>query len=124
MRRYMLIQVGTSATVGLVTGLAFWAIGLEHAVAWGMAAGLLNFIPYVGSFVVTAGAAVVAFMQFGAPGPALAVAAASMAINLVEGNLVTPMLVSKGRWLSPTAMFVGVGRGPGCGGRGARGACF
>lgn len=108
MRRYMIIQACTSAAVGVASGLAFWALGLKHAVAWGIAAGLLNFIPYVGSFAVTAAAGLVAFIQFGAVGPALAVAGASMAINLVEGNLVTPHLVRQGSRMSATVMFAGV----------------
>lgn len=108
MRRYMIIQASTSAAVGLASGLAFWAIGLKHPIAWGIAAGLLNFIPYVGSFAVTAAAGVVAFVQFGVPGPALAVAGASMTINLIEGNFVTPLLVRQGSRINATAMFTGV----------------
>lgn len=108
MRRYMLIQVATSSGVGIAMGVAFWAVGMKHAVAWGIAAGLLNFVPYVGFFAITGASAAVAFMQFGAPGPALVVAASSMAIHMVEGNLVTPMLVSKGSRMSATAMFAGV----------------
>jgi predicted PurR-regulated permease PerM len=33
-QRYLLVQVATSALVGLITGLAFFALGVDHAVAW------------------------------------------------------------------------------------------
>ena len=52
--------------VGVATGLAFWALGFNHAAVWGFAGGVLNLIPYIGSAVVTCAAGVVAFLQFGA----------------------------------------------------------
>ena len=45
------MQLATSALVGVLTGLALWAIGLENAAVWGIAAGVLNLVPYVGSRV-------------------------------------------------------------------------
>ena len=59
------MQVLTSAIVGVASGLAFWAIGLENPAAWGVAAGVLNLVPYLGAIVTTAGTALVAFFQFG-----------------------------------------------------------
>ncbi|MEO5736180.1 MAG: AI-2E family transporter, partial [Variovorax sp.] len=36
--RYLLVQIFTSAIVGVATGLAFWALGLENAAVWGIIA--------------------------------------------------------------------------------------
>ncbi len=85
-QRYLLVQLLTSALVGLATGLAFWALGLEHAAVWGIAAGILNLVPYIGSIVITGAAALVAFLQFGEVNMALAVAGASLLIHTVVGN--------------------------------------
>ena len=65
-------------------------MGLEHAAVWGIAAGILNLVPYIGSIVVTGAAALVAFLQFGEINMALAVAGASLLINTIEGNLLVP----------------------------------
>ena len=107
-QRYLLVQLLASIAVGLTTGLAFWALGLEHAAVWGIAAGILNLVPYIGSIVVTAGAALVAFLQFGEINMALAVGGASLLINTVEGNLLVPLLTSKASRMNPVAVFIGV----------------
>jgi len=107
-QRYLLVQLVASALVGLTTGLAFWALGLEHAVVWGIAAGILNLVPYIGSIVITGAAALVAFLQFGEFNMALVVAGASLLINTVEGNLLVPLLTSRASRMNPVAVFIGV----------------
>jgi len=108
MQRYLLVQLLASIVVGVSTGLAFWALGLKHAAVWGFAAGVLNLIPYIGSLVVTGGAALVAFLQFGSVNMALAVAGASLLINTIEGYLIVPWVTSKASRMNPVAVFVGV----------------
>jgi predicted PurR-regulated permease PerM len=107
-QRYLLVQLLASIVVGLTTGLAFWALGLKHAVVWGFAAGLLNLIPYIGSVVVTGAAGLVAFVQFGEINMALTVAGMSLFINTIEGNLLVPWLTSKASRMNPVAVFIGV----------------
>ena len=60
-QRYLLVQVFTSVLVGVATGLAYWALGLENAAVWGVVAGVLNLAPYIGSALVTGASALVAF---------------------------------------------------------------
>jgi predicted PurR-regulated permease PerM len=107
-QRYLLVQLVASVLVGLTTGLAFWALGLEHAVVWGIAAGILNLVPYIGSIMVTGAAALVAFLQFGEINIALAVAGVSLLINTVEGYFLVPLLTSKASRMSPVVVFIGV----------------
>ena len=107
-RRYLQLQVLTSALVGVLTGLALWAIGLENAAAWGVLAGVLNLVPYLGSLAITGASALVGFLQFGNVSMALLVGGASLAIHAVVGNLLTPWLTSKTTQLSPVAVFVGL----------------
>ncbi|MEO5669665.1 MAG: AI-2E family transporter [Ramlibacter sp.] len=107
-QRYLLVQLMTSVVVGIATGLAFWALGLEHAAVWAFAAGVLNLIPYIGSIVVAGAAALVGFVQFGEIGLALAVAGASLAIHTIMGNLIAPWLTSKTSTMNPVAVFVSV----------------
>ena len=106
--RYLLVQILTSAVVGLATGLAFWALGLENAAVWGILAGVTNLIPYVGSVIVMAASALVAFLQFNGIEMALAVGGASLLIHTVVGNLLTPWLTSRTSRMNPVAVFVGV----------------
>ncbi len=107
-QRYLLVQLLASIGVGLATGAAFALLGLEHAAVWGVAAGVLNLVPYIGSILVTGAAALVAFMQFGEIEPALMVAGASLLINTLEGTLLVPWLTSRASRMNAVAVFIGV----------------
>jgi predicted PurR-regulated permease PerM len=106
--RYLLVQVFTSLLVGLATGLAFLALGLEHAAVWGVVAFVLDFVPYIGTMVITAGASLVAFVQFTSVDMALAVAGSTVLIHIVSGHLITPWLTSRTNRLNAVCVFVGV----------------
>jgi predicted PurR-regulated permease PerM len=107
-RRYLLVQVFTSGLVGVATWLAFLAIGMEHAAVWGVVACVLNFVPYVGSIVIAAGSALVAFVQFGDFDSVLLVAGTALLIHTLSGNLLTPWLTSRTNRMNAVAVFVGV----------------
>ena len=107
-QRYLQVQLLTSALVGVLTGLAFVALGLENAAVWAVVACVLNLVPYIGSLITAAAAALVGFLQFGAIDMALAVGGASLVIHTVVGNLVTPWLTSRASHLSPVAVFMGL----------------
>jgi predicted PurR-regulated permease PerM len=106
--RYLLVQILTSAMVGVATGLAFWAMGLENAAVWGIVAGVTNLIPYIGSVIVMAAAGLVAFLQFNSIEMALLVGGVSLVIHTLVGNLLVPWLTSRTSRMNPVAVFVGV----------------
>ena len=107
-QRYLQVQVLTSAVVGVLTWLALMALGLDNAAVWGIAAGVLNLVPYVGSLIIAGASAMVAFLQFGTLDMALLVGGASLVIHAVTGNLLTPWLTSRASRMSPVAVFVGM----------------
>src|SRR4029450_6478528 len=49
---FLFIRAVISAFVAVATGLALWAAGLAQPAVWGLVAGILNVIPYVGPIVV------------------------------------------------------------------------
>ena len=107
-QRYLLVQVFTSALVGLATWLAFLWIGVDNAAVWGVATFVLNFIPYFGSIIVTGGSALLGFVQFGNFQMAALIGGAAFAINSIEGYILTPWLTGKASRMNPVAVFVGV----------------
>lgn len=107
-QRYLQVQLLTSALVGLLTWLALLALGLDNAAVWGVAAAVLNLVPYVGSLVTAAGSALVGFLQFGSLNMALAVGGASLLIHTLVGNLLTPWLTSRTSRMNPVAVFIGL----------------
>jgi predicted PurR-regulated permease PerM len=106
--RYLLVQILTSAMVGVATGLAFWALGLENAAVWGILAAVTNLIPYIGSVIVMGAAGLVAFLQFNSIQMALLVGGTSLVIHTLVGNLLVPFLTSRTSRMNPVAVFVGV----------------
>lgn len=107
-KRYLGVQVLTSVFVGVASGLAFWAIGLEFPAVWGVVAGVLNLVPYLGAIVTTGGTALVAFLQFGTIGMALAVGSISLVINGLEGSWLTPWLASRASRMNTVVVFSGL----------------
>ena len=107
-QRYMMVQIFTSGLVGVATWLCFLVVGMENAAVWGIAAGVLNLVPYIGNVLITAGSAMVGFLQFGTLDMALLVAGTSLVINSIEGFLLTPWLTSRAGKMNPVAVFVGV----------------
>lgn len=104
--RFLLVRVVTSLLVGVVTWIAFSLLGLEQAGVWGIAAGIFNSIPYFGPIIVAAGAAIVAFLQFGTIGMTIYVSGVSLVITSIEGWLLTPWLTSRAARTNEVAIFV------------------
>ncbi len=107
-QRYLQVQLLTSALVGVLTWLALLAIGLENAAVWGIAAGVFNLVPYVGSIVTGVATGLVGFLQFGSLNMAMMVGGASLVIHTLIGNLLTPWLTSRASQMNPVAVFVGL----------------
>ena len=107
-QRYLQVQLLTSALVGILTGLALLGLGLDNSAVWGVVAGVLNMVPYVGSLITAAASALVAFLQFGSINMALVVGSTSVLIHTLVGNLLTPWLTSRASRLSPVAVFMGL----------------
>jgi predicted PurR-regulated permease PerM len=106
--KFLLLRVITSVIVGIATWLAFRWVGVHHAGLWGVAAGILNSIPYFGPVIVAAATAVAGFLQFGTIAMALYVSGVSVAITSLEGWLLTPWLTSRAARTNEVAMFVGL----------------
>lgn len=107
-QRYLLVQVFTSAVVGVATWLAFLWIGVEHAAVWGVVTFLFNFIPYVGSVVASGAAMLMGFAQFGSFEMAFLIGGVELLINIAEAYILTPWLTSRATRMNPVAVFAGV----------------
>lgn len=107
-RRFLFVMLIGALFVGLVTWLAFLALGVEEAGLWGVAAGVASAIPYLGPFLVFIGCGLAAFLQFGTLGMAIIVAVISLIITSIQGNLMTPWMTSRVSSLNTVSIFVGL----------------
>jgi len=104
--RFLLARAFISVTVGVATGVAVNMLGLSQPIMWGIAAGVLNNIPYLGPSVVTGAAALTALVQFGTIGMAAAVGGATGAIAAVEGFVLSPWLMGRAGRMDTGVVFV------------------
>ena len=105
-QRYLLVTLASNALIGLITWLAFLALGVEQAAAWGVLAGVLHFIPYLGALATAVIAGVAGYLQFGAPLPALGVAALATLIGGAIGMGFMPWLQSRYAGVNAAVLFI------------------
>ncbi len=105
---FLFVRVVTSVAVAVVTWLAMRWLGVENAGVWGIAAGVLNSIPYFGPFIVSGALFVVAMVQFRELSDAAWVAGVAMIITSLEGWLLTPALQGRVARMNEVAVFVGL----------------
>ncbi|KAG1660472.1 Chaperone protein DnaJ [Nymphon striatum] len=101
-------QMMVMLALGTIYSIGLKLVGLEFSLLIGMLAGLLSFIPYMGLIVgiVVAGAAVL--LQTQDPMNLLWVGAVFVAAQMVEGTVLTPLLVGDRIGLHPVAVIFAV----------------
>jgi predicted PurR-regulated permease PerM len=97
-----------SVIVSTATGIGLWSVGVRHAAVWGVIAGVLNTLPFVGPSVAVALITLAAFLQFHEVGPTAAAGGIGAVVAVLEGNLVSPWLTGRAGELNTIAVFVSV----------------
>lgn len=105
---YLLSITLINAGLGIAVGLSLWALGMPNALLWGVAAMLLNYIPYAGPLAGMALMGFAAFITFDSPLQALAVPLAYFVWNLVESQFVTPSVLGRRHTLNAAVVFISI----------------
>lgn len=108
----MSVYFGTFTIVNvclaIVTMTLTWIVGLPNPLLWGVLAGVLNYVPYIGPGIVTGTLAVVGLMTFSSLTQALIAPAVFLAIVTIEGNFITPTVMGRRLELNPFAVFLSI----------------
>lgn len=97
-----------NAGLGLAVGLTMLAWGMPGALLFGLAAFLLNFIPYLGAIAgVTISAVVALVVMPGLFWPAM-VALSYLLLTSLEGQIITPYFVSRRLQMNTVVVFLAV----------------
>jgi predicted PurR-regulated permease PerM len=100
----------TAAVVNLLEGLvvtgAMYLLGMPNAPLWGALVVLLEFIPYLGAFTMTVILTVAGLATFDDVVRGLLIPATFLVINVVQANIVSPLLLGHRLALNPVALFV------------------
>jgi predicted PurR-regulated permease PerM len=94
--------------LGAVTTLAMYLLGMPNPLLWGVMAGVLNFLPYLGPAIVTIALIVASLVSF----PTLAEAAVPplvyIGLHTIEGEFLTPSVLGYSLSVNPFFLFLSV----------------
>jgi predicted PurR-regulated permease PerM len=103
---FFLTQLAVNAGFGLVIGTGLWQIGVPRPILWGIFAGILRFIPYVGAPI---GAIFPMILAIGVdPGWTMLLWTVALfaVVELLAGNVLEPLLYGHSTGLSPVAIVL------------------
>ena len=103
LRRWLVGQAALAACVALLTGIGLLLLGAPFAIALGLLAGLMEFVPYIGPFIAAVPAILVGFAD--SPELAAKVALLFLAIQMIESYVLAPFIQHKAVYLPPAVIL-------------------
>jgi AI-2 transport protein TqsA len=104
-RNYLGIKTLLCLSLGILVYLALLIIGVDYPLLWALIAGLMNYIPNIGSIIATIPTVLFALVQLGLGG-ALWTLGSSLLIHIVLGSFIEPRIMGKGLGLSTLVVFL------------------
>lgn len=105
-RRFINGALADCSLVFVVSSICFAVAGLQAPLLFGLFCGLTNIIPYAGPYIGGAPAVIVALSQSTTTG--IIVLVCIVVIQLLEGNLIQPLIMSKSAKLHPVTVMIGL----------------
>ena len=104
--RFFLMQTVLNAGFGIFIVAGLWLIGVPNAVLWGVFAGILRFVPYIGG--VIAAVFPIALAAAVDPGWTMMIATAGLFLvaEPIAGHVIEPLLYGQHTGLSPVAIVI------------------
>ena len=94
--------------VGVATYIPLAMMGLNYAATLSLFVGLSVVIPYVGAIIVTIPVALIAWFQWGASSDFVYLMAAYLVVQIIDSNIIVPLLFSEVVNMHPTAIIIAV----------------
>jgi len=105
---YLFTVALVNIVLGMVVTLVMVVVGMPNPLLWGALAAVAEFIPYIGASVVLGTLTLAGLVTFPTLGHALLVPAAYLAVNLIQSQFVSPMVLGRRLTLNPVAILVGL----------------
>lgn len=104
--RWVLAQLALAVIIGIVVGVGLWAIGVQHALALGLLAGVLEIVPVIGPIIAGFVGVLVALSQ------SLVLGAITLVfyvvVQQVENHALIPNIMKKATGLNPLVTLIAV----------------
>jgi predicted PurR-regulated permease PerM len=105
---YLSTAFAVNVVEGIVLAIVLWLLKMPSPALWGALIAMLEFIPYLGALTAVVVLSLAGLTTFDTVGHAMLAPGAFLLINLIQANLVTPMLLGHRLTLNPVAIFVGL----------------
>lgn len=106
MSRYLVMVSSINLGLAVATAIAMSLLGVPNALLWGALAGVLNFAPYVGPTLTIITLSLVGLATFPSLAHALAVPGVFFLMAVIEGQLITPVVIGRRLAINPVIVFV------------------
>lgn len=104
-QRYLAIKTAVAVANGVLIGVWAGVLGVDFAVLWGLLTFMLNYIPNIGVLIAAVPAVLLALVQQGL-GTAALLAAGFLAVGMIVGNILEPILMGRRLGLSTLVVFL------------------
>jgi hypothetical protein len=104
--RYLLMQILVNAAFGFLFGFGLYLIGVPTPALWGVVAGLLRIVPYVGTMIAAALPIALSLAAFTSWVPPLLVFLLFAGLEMIIANFVEPWLYGANTGISSLALLV------------------
>jgi predicted PurR-regulated permease PerM len=105
---YLTTTLLVNLAEGSIVALVLWMLGMPNVLLWGALVACLEFVPYLGALTAIVVFTLAGLSAFQDVGHALLIPGSFLAINLLQANLATPLLLGHRLTLNPVAIFIGL----------------
>ncbi|HEY7895319.1 MAG TPA: AI-2E family transporter [Gemmatimonadaceae bacterium] len=108
LRSWIVGQLTSMTLLGILTTIGLWALGVPYWLTFGLFAGVAAIVPFFGTLVSTLLPALFVLGASSGGGRALAVVGLGVVVHLIEGNLVSPLIMQRQVNLPPVLTMLSV----------------
>lgn len=106
--QYIRAKILEIIIVSIAATVAFLILGLNYAVLLGVLVGLSALIPYVGVILVTVPVVIIGYLQWGWSVDFFYLFIVYVALMVIDGNILTPLLFSETMNLHPVSVIIAI----------------
>jgi predicted PurR-regulated permease PerM len=105
---YLVTVTLVNLALGVAVAIVMFLLKMPNPVLWGAMAALAEFIPYLGASALVALLTLAGLVTFEQVGHALLVPVGYLGVNIIQSQLVSPLILGRRLTLNPVAIFVGL----------------
>ncbi|MBN2294511.1 MAG: AI-2E family transporter [Pirellulales bacterium] len=103
---YLLMQLCINSAHATVVALGLWMIGLPNAFLWGLLAGVLRFVPYLGPWMGALGPILLSLAVFEGWFSPLLTAGMFVTLELIINNFLEPLMYGSSAGITPLGVIM------------------